>query len=102
MSSYPILIEILTQVNGSLAVSRALGDFEYKSAGDLRPEEQLVSPEPEIYIQKRDPVDDEFLVLACDGIFDVFENKELCDLIRTRHAMKKGFRIVNLKPQNTI
>jgi len=81
---------MIQRVNGSLAVSRALGDFEYKSASDLKPEEQLVSPEPEIYIQKRNSEQNEFLVLACDGIFDVFENRELCDLIRSRLTLVKN------------
>jgi len=81
---------MIQRVNGSLAVSRALGDFEYKSASDLKPEEQLVSPEPEIYIQKRNSEQNEFLVLACDGIFDVFENRELCDLIRSRLTLVRN------------
>lgn len=36
------------RVNGSLAVSRALGDYEYKNVEGMGPCEQLVSPEPEI------------------------------------------------------
>ena len=34
------------RVNGQLAVSRALGDFELKNRDDLDPTKQLVSPEP--------------------------------------------------------
>jgi len=45
------------------------------------PCEQLVSPEPEITVQAREP-NDEFLVLACDGIWDVMNNDELCDYVR--------------------
>jgi serine/threonine protein phosphatase PrpC len=26
--------------------------------------------------------DDEFLLLACDGLFDVYSNQEVCDYIR--------------------
>lgn len=36
------------RVNGSLAVSRALGDYEYKNVEGKGQCEQLVSPEPEI------------------------------------------------------
>lgn len=39
---------MIQRVNGSLAVSRALGDFDYKSNQTMGPCEQLVSPEPEV------------------------------------------------------
>lgn len=68
---------MMQRVNGSLAVSRALGDFDYKRSSDLKPTEQLVSPEPEITILEREPQHDEFLLLACDGIFDVMSNEEV-------------------------
>lgn len=74
---------MIQRVNGSLAVSRALGDFEYKNVEGKGPCEQLVSPEPEIFIQERNEKD-EFLVLACDGIWDVMSNEELCDFVRSR------------------
>ena len=44
---------MIQRVNGSLAVSRALGDFEYKNVDGKGPTEQLVSPEPEFYMKKR-------------------------------------------------
>ena len=74
---------MLQRVNGTLAVSRALGDYEYKNVGGKGPCEQLVSPEPEIFIEERSP-SDEFMVLACDGIWDVMTNDELCSLISNR------------------
>lgn len=73
----------LQRVNGSLAVSRALGDFTFKEV-DWRPQtEQLVSPEPELCELQRSP-QDEFLVLACDGVWDAMENEELCAFVRNR------------------
>merc|ERR1712037_245832 len=68
---------MIQRVNGSLAVSRALGDFEYKNVDGKGPTEQLVSPEPEFYIKERDESRDEFLVLACDGVWDVMSNEEI-------------------------
>lgn len=73
---------MIHRVNGSLAVSRALGDFEYKSVEGRGPTEQLVSPAPEIYVETRKPEEDQFLVLACDGIWDVMTNDDLCQFIR--------------------
>ncbi|KAG1653465.1 Protein phosphatase 1B [Nymphon striatum] len=75
---------MIERVNGSLAVSRALGDYEYKQVEGKGQCEQLVSPEPEIIVQERDHEKDEFIVFACDGIWDVMSNEELCDFIRSR------------------
>jgi len=75
---------MIQRVNGSLAVSRALGDFEYKNVPNRDPCEQLVSPEPEIFTEARVKASDEFLILACDGIWDVMSNDELCDFVRDR------------------
>ena len=47
---------MIQRVNGSLAVSRALGDYEYKSVPGLEATQQLVSPEPDIYIIERNRV----------------------------------------------
>lgn len=62
-------------------VSRALGDFTYKQRPDLKAEEQQVSAEPEIKIEKIDG-SEEFLVLACDGIWDVMTNDGICEFVR--------------------
>lgn len=74
---------MIQRVNGSLAVSRALGDYEYKCVEGRGPCEQLVSPEPEIYAHERTDKD-EFVVLACDGIWDVMTNDELKDYVHSR------------------
>ena len=42
----------------------------------------MVSPAPEIYIEERKPEEDEFLVLACDGIWDVMSNEDLCQFVQ--------------------
>lgn len=77
---------MIQRVNGSLAVSRALGDYEYKNVDNMGPCEQLVSPEPDISDLDRDVASDEFLVLACDGIWDVMTNEDVCDFVR--HQMR--------------
>ncbi|KAK1150807.1 protein phosphatase 1B-like [Acipenser oxyrinchus oxyrinchus] len=73
----------LQRVNGSLAVSRALGDFDFKEVEWRPPTEQLVSPEPEVYEVARSP-GDEFLVLACDGVWDIISNEGLCAFVTNR------------------
>ena len=56
------------RVNGGLNLSRALGDHTYKTNADLRLEEQMISPMPDV---KKIGVDSstDFMVLACDGIW---------------------------------
>ncbi|XP_059373718.1 protein phosphatase 1B isoform X2 [Carassius carassius] len=75
---------MIQRVNGSLAVSRALGDYDYKCVEGKGPTEQLVSPEPEVFEIARSDAEDEFVVLACDGIWDVMSNEELCAFVRSR------------------
>jgi hypothetical protein len=75
---------MIQRVNGSLAVSRALGDYEYKNVEGKGPCEQLVSPEPEISVEPKDEAHDEFMVLACDGVWDVMSNEDLVEFIRSR------------------
>ena len=67
-----------------LQYSRALGDFEYKNVEGKGPTEQLVSPEPEFYIKTRDKDTDQFLVLACDGVWDVMTNEDICSFVSDR------------------
>uniref|UniRef100_A0A671XXE4 Protein phosphatase 1B n=1 Tax=Sparus aurata TaxID=8175 RepID=A0A671XXE4_SPAAU len=75
---------MIQRVNGSLAVSRALGDYDYKCVDGKGPTEQLVSPEPSVFEMVRAPEQDQFVVLACDGIWDVMSNEELCEFVKSR------------------
>lgn len=71
------------RVNGNLNLSRSIGDLEYKRRKDLPPELQVICSTPEV-MREKIIADDEFLVLACDGIWDVKSNQEVCTFIRTR------------------
>jgi protein phosphatase 2C family protein 2/3 len=53
-------------VNGNLALSRAIGDFEFKKSAELAPEQQIVTAYPDVVVHDLGD-DDEFLVIACDG-----------------------------------
>lgn len=75
------------RVNGDLAVSRALGDFTYKQRNDLPAEEQQVSAEPDIKVEPRTG-SEEFLIIACDGIWDVMTNDDAVNHVRM--LMNKG------------
>lgn len=51
---------------GNLALSRAIGDFEFKKNHSLQPEKQIVTADPDV-LQHVLTDDEEFLILACDG-----------------------------------
>ena len=60
-----------------IAVARAFGDFEYKQNTTLGPEEQGLVAVPDVRVHTRNPDSDLFLVLACDGIWDVMSNEDV-------------------------
>ncbi|KAF2772919.1 PP2C-domain-containing protein [Teratosphaeria nubilosa] len=61
------------RVNGVLAVTRALGDAYMKDLVTGHPYTTETVVQPDI---------DEFLILACDGLWDVCSDQEAVDLIR--------------------
>lgn len=73
------------RVNGNLALSRALGDFVFKKNEKKRAEEQIVTAYPDVVVEDLTP-SHEFLVLACDGIWDVLTNQEVVEFVRSRIA----------------
>jgi protein phosphatase 1G len=73
------------RVNGNLNLSRAIGDLEYKKNKELPPEKQIICSTPDILIKELAP-EDEFLILACDGVWDVKTNQQACDFVRMRLA----------------
>lgn len=86
---------MMQRVNGSLAVSRALGDFDYKRAPLLPATEQLVSPEPEITVIDRDLEKDQFLLLACDGIFDVMSNEDVVAFVLHQLELSNDLTLIS-------
>lgn len=56
------------RVDGIIAISRAIGDWEYKSK-NLEPQKMAVSSFPEVRVFDIDSKLD-FIICACDGIWD--------------------------------
>jgi serine/threonine protein phosphatase PrpC len=71
------------RINGGLNVSRTIGDLKYKQNENLPPNSQIVSCTPEIMSFWRAP-QDEFLLIACDGVWDVLSSQEAVDAVRER------------------
>lgn len=71
------------RVCGGVAVSRSFGDFWFKRNAAMKPHQQLVTAEPCIRLHRRS-ADDEFLFLACDGIYDVMTNEQIRKFIQKK------------------
>uniref|UniRef100_A0A7S4QHM4 PPM-type phosphatase domain-containing protein n=2 Tax=Ditylum brightwellii TaxID=49249 RepID=A0A7S4QHM4_9STRA len=75
--AYTTIWKIQRSEKDKIAVSRAFGDFDYKSNETLSSSEQAIVCTPDIRIHVRDETKDAFLILACDGIWDVMSNEEV-------------------------
>lgn len=68
------------RVDFGLNLSRTLGDFAYKKESDP-PEKQKISPLADVCTDVIDD-EDEFLCVACDGVYEVMSWQSCCDFIR--------------------
>jgi len=71
------------RVNGGLNLSRAIGDHAYKTNKDMLPEEQAITALPDI-TEHTITKEDTFMVLACDGIWNVMESEEVIEFVHSR------------------
>ncbi|KAF4724520.1 hypothetical protein FOZ63_028415 [Perkinsus olseni] len=71
------------RIDWGLNLSRALGDFVYKRAGELPAEDQKVSPMPDVVTEEITD-EDEFMVLACDGVFELLSSQDVVDFVSRR------------------
>ena len=53
-----------------------------------------MSPEPEILIEKRSPKD-EFIVLACDGVWDVMSNEDIAAFVGNRMTVTNDLKEIS-------
>lgn len=81
---------VFGRVLGRLAITRAFGDFEWKDlevqnkeTGEMEIKSFIIS-EPEITEIKIDLRQDEFIVLASDGLFDRYSSQEVVDSINDK------------------
>ena len=78
------------RVDGNLALSRALGDYEYKTNAAFSVKQQKVTAEADIITVSHADADADadanakaaFLLLASDGLWDVMTNEEAMEEVR--------------------
>ena len=67
-----------------LSVSRAFGDYNYKSNAELPPSGQAVVCTPDIAVRERADHEDIYLILSCDRIWDVMSNGDVGEFVARR------------------
>ncbi|GAB66660.1 protein phosphatase 2C, partial [Plasmodium cynomolgi strain B] len=71
------------RVDGNLNLTRAIGDLHYKRDPFLPQKDQKISAFPEVTCVTLTP-EDEFLFLACDGIWDCKDGQDVVGFVKTR------------------
>nr|XP_026494883.1 probable protein phosphatase 2C 11 isoform X2 [Vanessa tameamea] len=74
------------RINGGLNLSRAIGDHSYKQNKDLDAKEQMITALPDVKTLTIESTKDQFMVLACDGIWNYMSSQDVCNFILPRLA----------------
>jgi len=72
---------VIHRVNGDLSLSRSIGDLQYKRNPNLPAKDQVVSCTPDVQTFRRQP-GDEFMLIGCDGVWDVLSSQQAVDFVR--------------------
>jgi len=90
--------EVIHRVNGILSLSRSIGDHRFKKDETRSQADQIITCLPDIKTFCRQ-LDDDFLIIACDGIWDVLSSQEVVDRVQKNlPAMLAG----ELRPSDVI
>jgi serine/threonine protein phosphatase PrpC len=57
--------------------------LEYKQNKKLSPQDQMITAFPEVEVESYTN-DCNFMILACDGVWDCMTNQEICDFVGER------------------
>uniref|UniRef100_A0A183BZN0 protein-serine/threonine phosphatase n=1 Tax=Globodera pallida TaxID=36090 RepID=A0A183BZN0_GLOPA len=72
----------------SLNLTRAFGDHFYKQTERLPLKDQMITALPDVTITERDGATDDFIIVACDGIWNSMTSQEACDFVLERIGTK--------------
>ena len=81
-----VLIDCISLL-GTLAMSRAIGDLEFKNNQNLQKNEQLLISFPEVRKFTIKP-EDSFILIASDGLFDLMTSDQVMDFCKQRISQK--------------
>lgn len=69
------------RINGSLNLSRSIGDLKFKGNKELDPSKQIITAKPDVTTVELSS-QHEFLVVACDGVWDIMSNQAIVDFVK--------------------
>lgn len=77
------------RLNGVLSLSRAIGDHEYKKQEWLKPEDQIITCNPDVISENINAID--YILIACDGVWEKYSEEETNEIIKLIAADKLMF-----------
>ena len=69
-----------------------MGDLEFKKDEKLKQEDQMITCFPEVQEQEINS-ESKFIILACDGVWDVLKNDECVQFIESKLNEKQNAKI---------
>ena len=75
------------RVMGNLNLSRSIGDLEYKKNNSIPQKDQMITAYPEVKIEHMTDRDN-FMVLGCDGVWDMLTSQDCVSFIAQRIKAK--------------
>jgi protein phosphatase 1G len=92
------------RVNGNINLTRAIGDLAYKSDMNFEQEKQVITCDPDIRVEALTS-DCQFVVLACDGLWEGLNQQEVCDFIYPRlrrwRRIRRGLDEATAEPRHS-
>ena len=76
-------------MNGCLNLSRAIGDFDFKRNSSVAPYLQAITAYPDVLVEALNNEQDEFILLACDGIWECVSSQLAVDFVGKRLRQAK-------------
>jgi len=75
-------VERIQKLGGFIKNKRAMGRLEcFRTIGDADVDSKVVTAEPEVKVFEVEDTD-EFIILACDGLYDVLTNAEIVQFVQ--------------------
>ena len=76
------------RIDGNLNLSRSFGDFNMKQNKKFGPKDQKVTVYPDVRMVPLVPQNDDFFVIACDGIWEIMSSQEVVTFVSEK--LKEG------------
>ncbi|CAN6249247.1 unnamed protein product [Urochloa humidicola] len=83
----------IPRIDDGIAVSRTIGDLAYKNNAQLPAEQQALTALPEVRTENITH-DTQFLIIACDGIWDCMGSQQAVEFVGSRLATNAGLAFI--------